>query len=103
MFRFIGKTPTDPTPRRAAPDVPACGFDTGSIDQRATGWYDSSRDLRAGLHVVERCGDGPLQEWHEAARRFVWPYKRNTSAHATNQHRNIPSRHCGPSSKGIDP
>ncbi len=38
------------------------------------GWYESSRELEAGLQVHEGTpGDALLAEWHEARRRLVVP------------------------------
>jgi hypothetical protein len=45
---------------------------TGSDDDVGPGWYESSRDLEAGLHVHEG-GEACMAEWHEACRRFVPP------------------------------
>jgi hypothetical protein len=46
---------------------------TPQVDELGPGWYESSRDLEAGLHVREGCGDGWMAEWHEACRRYVPP------------------------------
>lgn len=42
-------------------------------DESGPGWYESSRELEAGLHVREGVGEAWLDEWHEACRRFVPP------------------------------
>lgn len=55
--------------RFGMPDAAAAVRDEDS----GPGWYESSRELEAGLQVRECSGEGWLAEWHEACRRFVPP------------------------------
>jgi hypothetical protein len=77
MARFITRT-ADLCRHRAAEERFLRRFSMSADADAASGdagpgWYESSRDLEAGLQVRESAGDALLAEWHEACRRFVAP------------------------------
>jgi hypothetical protein len=75
MARFITRM-ADLCRQRAAEDrflrrfsmMPAADAEA---EPGGAGWYESSRELEAGLQVRERSGDASLQEWHEARQAYA--------------------------------